>query len=211
MHKRLAELKSVGKSKLNDWTVVELQNFLRDVGEPYSYPKPELITRILRWKKQQTNKEKEKFLEDHPTLNGNLEVLSTICKIPRTSKYLNKIKLITCNFLLGFIRLTNCKKQHLCQEGSELDHIVELQLIKAFVETTKTCVSAAFIQEMNEKINFQVIGQDKNTAKGKIVHQRISGQRTNTYQWKKYKSRMIRVIEYSKHAPKGFIEYLNKL
>lgn len=109
--------------------------------------------------------------------------------------------------------------EEVCNPKSNIDHIVELQLIKDFAIKTGTSIPPKFILGLNNDLNLEQCTPQENRKKGQIVKKVIERQELTEEEkesWKEYKMKMMKVIQDKRfHVPRSlkrtFVTYINSL
>ena len=90
-------------------------------------------------------------------------------------------------------------------DGRNWDHIVELQIIKNYInQNNKYYVTTKFIKIMNQWFNGQCVNQQYNTDKGRLVSNRLIGNKISHFglaQWSIVQIDMLHVL---KHVLKDY-------
>jgi len=175
-------LKQWGRKKLGALSEKDLKAVMRKRGlvVKRDYTPEEMIEVLYDWKLKE--KIRADILAKNPKLYEFLEAIHK-CDIPLTS----------------YIRLTDCNDRDICKSGSSLDHIVELQVITKFVNSSnpRFCVSIDFIVVMNTSVNLLSIGTEANSVKGKVVKKLLAGRELSKREedaWAQIKKDMLAVL-----------------
>eukprot|EP00035_Acanthoeca_spectabilis_P011741 m.206855 g.206855 ORF g.206855 m.206855 type:complete len:272 (+) comp15438_c0_seq1:156-971(+) len=183
------DLHEHGRVALQEMTVPELKDLSKERDLPISRTKGQLIDSLLRWKaaaKRLAIRRQQDELEDFGWLDD----------IRHTE----------------VIRQTDCQKAGRCTPKSNDDHIVELQIVKAWVNAhRRNRVSAKFIRSLNSDSNIQFITPEENQDKGTLVTARLSGllePSVGTQSWRRVRDLMLRTLESLEDVPDGFADFI---